>query len=166
MKITQVEPFILHVPVTGASIADSTNRVTHWGAPGVIVPTDAGTRGMENAQPSAKVRTRQAKTNSKGLRGSYVARGVSPAGAAYERQLQILRMRGDFYHLRWDGPEPMVGNGELDENGLLEVIASTPGNAGQCGKSVLDIEDGRLVGTWMLNDEKFDVSGRETAVRR
>ncbi len=45
MKITQVEPFILHVPVTGSGIADSTNRVTHWGAPGVIVRTDAGISG-------------------------------------------------------------------------------------------------------------------------
>jgi L-alanine-DL-glutamate epimerase-like enolase superfamily enzyme len=45
MKITQVETFILHVPVTGAGIADSTNRVTHWGAPGAIVHTDAGIRG-------------------------------------------------------------------------------------------------------------------------
>ena len=46
MKITRLEPFILHVPVTGAGIADSTNRVTHWGVPGVIVHTDAGIRGF------------------------------------------------------------------------------------------------------------------------
>jgi hypothetical protein len=30
MKITSVEPFILHVPVTGQQIADSTHTVTHW----------------------------------------------------------------------------------------------------------------------------------------
>jgi len=46
MKITRVEPFIMHVPVTGARIADSTNQVTHWGAPGVIVHTDAGIQGF------------------------------------------------------------------------------------------------------------------------
>jgi len=45
MKITRVEPFILHVPVTGSGIADSTFAVTHWGAPGVILHTDAGIRG-------------------------------------------------------------------------------------------------------------------------
>ena len=45
MKFTRVEPFILHVPVTGSGIADSTFQVTHWGAPGVIVHTDAGIRG-------------------------------------------------------------------------------------------------------------------------
>ena len=37
MKITQFEPFILHVPVTGSQIADSSQQVTHWGAVGVIV---------------------------------------------------------------------------------------------------------------------------------
>ncbi len=45
MKITQLEPFILHVPLAGEGIADSTNRVTHWGVPGVEVHTDAGIRG-------------------------------------------------------------------------------------------------------------------------
>lgn len=45
MKITAIETFILHVPVTRNQIADSTHRLTHWGAPGVIVHTDTGTRG-------------------------------------------------------------------------------------------------------------------------
>lgn len=45
MKITGVETFILHVPVTRAGIADSTHAITHWGAPGVIVHTDAGIVG-------------------------------------------------------------------------------------------------------------------------
>lgn len=45
MKITGVEPFILHVPVTRSKIEDSTHSVTHWGAPGVILDTDAGIRG-------------------------------------------------------------------------------------------------------------------------
>ncbi|MCL4299047.1 MAG: mandelate racemase/muconate lactonizing enzyme family protein [Anaerolineae bacterium] len=45
MKITGVEPFILHVPVTRSQIADSTHQVTHWGAPGVILYTDAGLSG-------------------------------------------------------------------------------------------------------------------------
>lgn len=45
MKITRVEPFILHVPVTGSGIADSTHRLSHWGAPGVVLETDSGLRG-------------------------------------------------------------------------------------------------------------------------
>ncbi len=46
MKITGVETFILHVPVTRQGIADSTHALTHWGAPGVVVHTDAGIDGV------------------------------------------------------------------------------------------------------------------------
>ncbi|HEY3743005.1 MAG TPA: mandelate racemase/muconate lactonizing enzyme family protein [Bryobacteraceae bacterium] len=45
MKITRVAPFILHVPVTRNDIADSTHRITHWGAPGVILETENGLQG-------------------------------------------------------------------------------------------------------------------------
>lgn len=45
MKITRVETFILHVPVSKNRIEDSTHRITHWGAPGVILHTDAGLQG-------------------------------------------------------------------------------------------------------------------------
>jgi len=45
MKITSVEPFILHVPVTGSHIADSTHSITHWGVVGARVDTDAGLSG-------------------------------------------------------------------------------------------------------------------------
>ena len=45
MKITRLEPFILHVPVTNRQIADATHQLTHWGAVGVIVHTDAGLKG-------------------------------------------------------------------------------------------------------------------------
>ena len=46
MKILSVTPFILHVPVTGASIADSTHTVTHWGVVGAQIETDAGLTGF------------------------------------------------------------------------------------------------------------------------
>ncbi len=46
MKITALRTFILHVPVTRDGIADSTHTLTHWGAPGVIVETDAGITGV------------------------------------------------------------------------------------------------------------------------
>ena len=45
MKITQLEPFILHALVTRGGIADSTHSITHWGAPGVAIHTDAGLTG-------------------------------------------------------------------------------------------------------------------------
>jgi L-alanine-DL-glutamate epimerase-like enolase superfamily enzyme len=45
MKITHVEGFILHVPVTEGRIADSSHDLTHWGAPGVAVHTDEGLVG-------------------------------------------------------------------------------------------------------------------------
>jgi L-alanine-DL-glutamate epimerase-like enolase superfamily enzyme len=45
MKITRLEPFILHAPVTRGGIADSTHTLTHWGAPGVAIHTDAGLTG-------------------------------------------------------------------------------------------------------------------------
>lgn len=45
MKITAIEPFILHVPVTGSQIADSTHTVSHWGVVGARVDTDVGLSG-------------------------------------------------------------------------------------------------------------------------
>ena len=40
MKITKLEPIILHAPVTRGGIADSTHQLSHWGAPGVAIHTD------------------------------------------------------------------------------------------------------------------------------
>ena len=45
MKITKLEPIILHAPVTRGGIADSTHKLTHWGAPGVAIHTDTGNVG-------------------------------------------------------------------------------------------------------------------------
>jgi L-alanine-DL-glutamate epimerase-like enolase superfamily enzyme len=45
MKITQVDPLILHMPLNTASIADSTHRITHWGVVGVRLATDSGLEG-------------------------------------------------------------------------------------------------------------------------
>ncbi|TVQ40907.1 MAG: mandelate racemase/muconate lactonizing enzyme family protein [Spirochaetaceae bacterium] len=44
-SITAVEPFILHVPVTGNMIQDSTHTVTHWGVVGVRIRTAHGLEG-------------------------------------------------------------------------------------------------------------------------
>jgi L-alanine-DL-glutamate epimerase-like enolase superfamily enzyme len=45
MKITKVETFILHVPVTRNRIEDSFHQITHWGLVGVMVHTDTGLCG-------------------------------------------------------------------------------------------------------------------------
>ncbi|MEO5671608.1 MAG: enolase C-terminal domain-like protein, partial [Ramlibacter sp.] len=45
MKIKSVEPFILHVPVTGSQIADSTHSITHWGVVGARIETEDGLVG-------------------------------------------------------------------------------------------------------------------------
>lgn len=42
MIITKLEPIILHAPVTRGGIADSTHKLSHWGAPGVAIHTDTG----------------------------------------------------------------------------------------------------------------------------
>jgi L-alanine-DL-glutamate epimerase-like enolase superfamily enzyme len=42
MKITKLEPIILHAPVTRGDIADSTHKLSHWVAPGVAIHTDTG----------------------------------------------------------------------------------------------------------------------------
>jgi L-alanine-DL-glutamate epimerase-like enolase superfamily enzyme len=45
VRITGLETFILHVGVSGGGIADGSHRVDHWGAPGVLIHTDAGLTG-------------------------------------------------------------------------------------------------------------------------
>jgi L-alanine-DL-glutamate epimerase-like enolase superfamily enzyme len=46
MRITGVRGFILHLPVTSGRISDSRHSLTHWGAPGVVISTDAGLEGF------------------------------------------------------------------------------------------------------------------------
>jgi L-alanine-DL-glutamate epimerase-like enolase superfamily enzyme len=45
VRITKLETFVLHVPVTGGGIADGRHAVKLWGAPGVRIHTDAGLVG-------------------------------------------------------------------------------------------------------------------------
>lgn len=45
MKIIAIEPFILHVPVTGGGIADSTHRISHWGLVGARIQAEGGLTG-------------------------------------------------------------------------------------------------------------------------
>ncbi len=57
MKISKIETFILHVPVTGNQIADSTHRISHWGVPGCIIHTDTGLAGYGFTGTHAHLRT-------------------------------------------------------------------------------------------------------------
>ncbi len=45
MRIEAVTPFILHVPVTGTQIADSTHTVSHWGVVGARIDVEGGLSG-------------------------------------------------------------------------------------------------------------------------
>lgn len=45
MLISQVTSFILHIPVTGDRIADSTHSITHWGVVGASIATENGLTG-------------------------------------------------------------------------------------------------------------------------
>lgn len=45
MRIKKIEPFIIHVPLPGEGISDSTNSITHWGFPGVIIHACNGLKG-------------------------------------------------------------------------------------------------------------------------
>jgi len=45
MRIEAITPFILHVPVTGAQIADSTHTVSHWGVVGARIDVEGGLSG-------------------------------------------------------------------------------------------------------------------------
>jgi L-alanine-DL-glutamate epimerase-like enolase superfamily enzyme len=45
MKITSVEPFILHVPLNTESISDSTHTITHWGVVGTKIVAENGLAG-------------------------------------------------------------------------------------------------------------------------
>lgn len=65
MKIKSVRPFILHVPVTGAQIADSTHAISHWGVVGAEIETQNGLigygfTGTPNCPAAAWAQYRQA----------------------------------------------------------------------------------------------------------
>lgn len=46
MKISAVEPFILHLPLTADAISDSTHSITHWGVVGAKITTTDGLEGF------------------------------------------------------------------------------------------------------------------------
>ena len=52
IRITAVEPFLLHVPVTNDNVADSMHRLTHWGMPGVVIHSEAACPDMAIPAPT------------------------------------------------------------------------------------------------------------------
>jgi L-alanine-DL-glutamate epimerase-like enolase superfamily enzyme len=62
MKISSIEPFIMHVPLE-TGIADSTNRIDHWGFVGVIIHADNGMRGYGFTGTHAFLKADQQITN-------------------------------------------------------------------------------------------------------
>jgi L-alanine-DL-glutamate epimerase-like enolase superfamily enzyme len=62
MKIVEIEPFIVHVPL-GQGIADSTNSIDHWGFAGVIIHADNGLKGFGFTGTHAHLRGDQQITN-------------------------------------------------------------------------------------------------------
>jgi L-alanine-DL-glutamate epimerase-like enolase superfamily enzyme len=59
MKISKVETFVLHVPVTRNKIEDSRHQITHWGLVGVILHTDTGLCGYGYTGTHAHLATDQ-----------------------------------------------------------------------------------------------------------
>ncbi|HPZ77254.1 MAG TPA: mandelate racemase/muconate lactonizing enzyme family protein, partial [Thermosynergistes sp.] len=46
MRITAVDSFVLHVPVTGGHIEDSSHKVDRWGVPMARIETNEGITGF------------------------------------------------------------------------------------------------------------------------
>ena len=57
VKITAIDPLILHAPVTGGGISDSLHSISHWGLPGVAIRTDSGEIGYGFAGTHAHLPT-------------------------------------------------------------------------------------------------------------
>jgi len=113
-------------------------------------------RGTERAVPAGEAQI-GAPT------GSYLVEGIAPDGAGYRRELEVTPLEGRFYRFRWSGDPVLEGVGELQDN-ELQVIASVAGNDGQCGRSMITLEeDGSLSGSWTMNDDDYATLGYETA---
>ncbi len=46
MRVESVIPFIMHIPVTGSRIADSTHTISHWGVVGARIRSSNGIEGF------------------------------------------------------------------------------------------------------------------------
>jgi L-alanine-DL-glutamate epimerase-like enolase superfamily enzyme len=98
MKITRVETFVLHVPVTGGGIADGRHQVKLWGAPGVRLHTDAGLIGTGYTGTHAHLPTDRAITDT--IEGAY---GPLLLGADPREVLHLWERLQKSPPLQWVG---------------------------------------------------------------
>lgn len=98
MKITDIQTFILHVPVTRDDIADSMHQLTHWGAPGVLIRTDSGLSGCGYTGTHAHLPTDRLITDCINSTYAPLLLGRDPA--------DVLRLWEELYHyppVQWVG---------------------------------------------------------------
>ncbi|MCZ7649257.1 MAG: mandelate racemase/muconate lactonizing enzyme family protein [Planctomycetota bacterium] len=107
MQIVSVEPFILHVPVTGQEIADSMHRLTHWGVPGVILHTDSGLSGCGYSGTHAHLPTDR-------LIAGFIAQTAAPLLLG-EDPARIEHLWKKIYHFP---PAQWVGRAGITHLGL------------------------------------------------
>jgi hypothetical protein len=98
------------------------------------------------------------------LFASYLVEGTAPDGTAYQRELQVSHLGGNFYHFEWHGEKVLKGIGELTDD-HIQIIAANKGHEGECGRSKYErYQDGVLYGTWNMLDANYATPGTETAV--
>jgi L-alanine-DL-glutamate epimerase-like enolase superfamily enzyme len=113
MKIVAVETFILHVPVTGSHIADSVHSITHWGAPGALIRTDAGIEGYGYTGTHAHLPTDHLITG-------FIAHTATPLllGEKLESATDIERLWRKVYH---HPPAQWIGRAGISHLALAAI---------------------------------------------
>ncbi len=98
MRITKIETFLLHVPVTGRHISDSLHQITHWGVPGVMLYTDTGLTGYGYTGTHAHLPTDRLITGA--IEHTY---GPLLAGEEADNVLCLWRKLNRFPPAQWVG---------------------------------------------------------------
>jgi L-alanine-DL-glutamate epimerase-like enolase superfamily enzyme len=103
MKITKIEPFILHVPITQKKISDATNSISHWGIVGAKITTDNEIIGYGYTATHAQVTGDRAIT-------SVISEALAPKIIG-ENPIEVNRLWHKMYNqanLRWVGRAGIV----------------------------------------------------------
>lgn len=106
--ITSVEPFVLHVPVTGDHIADSTHSITHWGVVGAKITAADGTIGYGFTGTHAHLPS-----------DTLIAAAVSECYAPLLEGVPLLHPRAHYHELFTHPPLLWVGR-----SGVLQLALS------------------------------------------